>query len=127
MRVEASVPDFRGRQLAEVADQLGLSKSQLIDEALSVYLTALMEARRGLRMALIEPGTQKAVRELVTPALSQLEWAAHREAVLLSKDEFDRVVALLDNPPAAPDALKSLMTTSPREKLQALVATRQDR
>ena len=121
MRVEASVPESRGRQLAEVADELGLTKSQLIDEALSVYLTALMEARRGVRVALVDVVTQKAVRELVTPALSQLEWTSHREAVVLPRDEFERVVALLNDPREPPEALKSLMSSSPREALKALV------
>ena len=37
MRLEATVPDSRGSAVQELADQLGLSRSQIIDEALSLF------------------------------------------------------------------------------------------
>ena len=38
MRIEATVPNSRGIALQELAEQLGLSKSQVIDEALAQFL-----------------------------------------------------------------------------------------
>lgn len=124
MRVEATVSDVRGKQLADVAQELGISKSQLVDEAVTLYLVALTEARQGRRVAVVEPSTQKTIKELLTPSLSQLDWAAQREQVVLSKDEFDQVVQLIEQPRAKPAALKELMSVSPREKLAAVLAAR---
>ena len=84
MRVEATIPDARAKQLDDVARDLGLSRSDVIGEALAVYLTSLAECRRGLRLALVDAGEARIVREIVTPALSQLEWHAHRERVTVS-------------------------------------------
>ena len=124
MRVEATVSDARGRQLAEIAEELGISKSQLLDEALSLYLIAIAEARHGRRVAVVEPSTQKPVKELLTPALSQLDWAAQREQVVLSREEFDSILHLVEHPPAKPAKLKEMMATSAREKLAAALAAR---
>ena len=38
VRIEATVPDSRGTALAERASELGLTKSQIIDEALALFL-----------------------------------------------------------------------------------------
>ncbi len=122
MRVEATVSDVRGQQLADIAQELGISKSQLVDEAVTLYLVALSEARQGRRVAVVEPSTQKPIKELLTPSLSQLDWAAQREQVVLSKEEFDRVVQLIEKPPEKPAKLKKLMTATPREKLAAVLA-----
>lgn len=83
MRIEATLPDGRGQQLDAAARELGLSRSELISEAVSILLTALHECRRGFRLALVNAAERKVVRELVTPALAQVEWQAHRGKVTL--------------------------------------------
>ena len=47
MRLEATVPDIRGTALQELADELGMSRSQLTDEALALFLKAALENRPG--------------------------------------------------------------------------------
>ncbi|MBM3204224.1 hypothetical protein FJZ55_10025, partial [Candidatus Woesearchaeota archaeon] len=47
MRLEATVPDSRGATLLELASDLGLTKSQVIDEALALFLEVILDARNG--------------------------------------------------------------------------------
>ena len=55
MRLEATVPDSRGTAIVELAEELGLSRSQLIDEALALFLKAVVEVRRGNRLVTMDP------------------------------------------------------------------------
>jgi hypothetical protein len=41
--MEATIPDARGATAVELADELGLSRSQLIDEALALFTKAVIE------------------------------------------------------------------------------------
>ena len=123
-RVEATISEVLEKQVSELASELGVTKSQVVDEALGLYMIAALETKRGLRVALVEPDSQKPVREIVSPSLSQLEWAAHRERIVLTNAEFDAVAKLVTSPPAATKPLRRLMSGSPREKLAALLAAR---
>jgi len=123
-RVEATVPEIRQKQLAALARDLGLSKSQVIEEAVALYLMAAEEAKRGLHLAMCDAETGKAVRELVTPSLGQLEWASQRKRVVLTDEEFDRILDLVENPPRPRKRLSALMAGSPKQKLAALLAAR---
>jgi hypothetical protein len=106
MRVEATLPEARGHQLDEAARELGLSRSELISEALAIFLTSLHEYRRGLRLALVDTAGARIVREIVTPALAQLEWHAHREKITLR--DGDKLAAALASDPEPPPALRKL-------------------
>lgn len=108
-RVEATVPEARSRQLQALAEELGVSRSQVVEEALALYLTAAVEVRRGRRVALCDAVTGHAVRELLTPGLSQLEWSAEHEHLQLHDAAFDSVATALEKPRAPNDALKRLM------------------
>jgi len=55
MRLEATVPESRGSAVQELADELGLSRSQIIDEALSLFIKAVLEIRRGRRLVTLDP------------------------------------------------------------------------
>ena len=107
MRVEATVPDSRGNVLAELALELGASRSQIVDEALTLFFRAVMEVRRGRR--LVSMGGAEPACELVTPTLTQLEWTHQRQSLTLSSVEMERMADLLDSPLAPTDALKGIM------------------
>jgi hypothetical protein len=109
MRVEATLPDARGQQLDDVAEELGLTRSQLIDEAVSVFLASLLEARRGLRLAFVDTAAQRIVREIITPSLAQLDWTAHREQLTLSENEARALAKALDDDSEAPPGLRKLL------------------
>jgi hypothetical protein len=114
MRVEATIPDSRGEQLDEAAKQLGVSRSQLIDEALVILLTSFMEAgRQGLRLALID-SEHRVVRELLTPSLAQLEWHQHREKITLSARAGSSLLQSLDDDSEPKPALKKLFARRPK-------------
>ncbi len=106
MRIETTLPDPRAQQLAEMADELQMSKSAVIEEALALLFTSLAEARRGRRMAIIDAETQRVISQLSTPALSQMEWTASRERLTLGSREFSMAAEAVANPPKATAALR---------------------
>lgn len=107
MRVEATIPTIRGQQLDDAARELGMSRSDLIGEALAVFLTSLPECRRGLRLALVDASRDKIVREIVTPGLSQVEWHSHRERITLPDGKVLAKALAADGEPTP--ALRKLM------------------
>jgi hypothetical protein len=106
MRLEATIPDTRAAQLEEVIAELKTTNSQIVDEALALFLKAFMEAKRGRRVAIIEPESRQTVTEIVSPSLSQVEWVAHRERVVLSEKDMKRVGELVAHPRAPTDTLR---------------------
>jgi hypothetical protein len=94
MRLEATVPDARGNAVSRLADELGLSRSQIVDEALSLFLKAVLEIRRGKRLVTLDPRTQQPACELATPTLSALEWAMAPEALEMSPAAVAKVAEL---------------------------------
>jgi hypothetical protein len=83
MRVEATIPESRGSAVAELAEELGLSRSQIVDEALALFLKAVIEVRRGRRLLMVGPGPSAPSCEIATPTLSALEWAGEPRRVEL--------------------------------------------
>lgn len=100
MRLEATIPDNRANAAVQLAEELGLSRSQLIDEALALFLKAVVEVRRGRRLVTLDPTSSHPACELATPTLSALEWAVKPEKVELSAAAMAKVQALVDAPPA---------------------------
>jgi len=96
MRLEATVPDGRGEAAVKLADELGLSRSQLIDEALSLFLKAVVEVRRGRRLVTMDPNATSPVCELATPPLSALEWAAQPRELRVTSAELDAIRTKID-------------------------------
>ncbi len=107
MRLEATVPDSRGSAVQALADQLGLSRSQIIDEALSLFLKAVLEIRQGRRLVTHDPSGSQPLCELTTPTLTTLEWA-------LSSEKLELPAAALTKMQALADA-----STKPSERLRA--------
>ena len=98
MRLEATVPDSRGAAVQELADELGLSRSQIIDEALSLFIKAVLEIRRGRRLVTVDPHNDQLVCELMTPTLAVLEWALRPEEIQLSEAGVAKMQELTDAP-----------------------------
>lgn len=98
MRVEATLPDSRGRALDELADELGLSRSQVVDEAVGLFLKAVLEARRGHRLVTLSG--DKPACELSTPTLAAMEWTARSQPLVLADSAVEKIADLLDSPPA---------------------------
>ncbi len=99
MRLEATVPDNRGAAVLELAEELGLSRSQLIDEALALFMKALMEVRRGRRLVTLDPHSSQPACELATPTLSALEWTMRPEKIDLPAKALARMQELVKAPP----------------------------
>ena len=110
MRVEATVPDARGEALVELAQQLGLTRSQVIDEALALFLKAVVEVRRGRRIVTIEHEGSAPACEISTPTLAMLEWQGQRPTVDVTPEALQKVVELVEMPPAPTPALRRAMS-----------------
>jgi hypothetical protein len=109
MRIEATIADPRAEQLSQLADQLHVSKSQLIEEALAVFLKAVLEAKLGRRLAFIDPTSRQAVCEVASPSLTQLEWTAHQASIQVTSEAMEQVARLVTKPPAPTAKLKRAM------------------
>jgi hypothetical protein len=107
MRLEATVPDSRGSAVQELADQLGLSRSQIIDEALSLFLKAVLEIRQGRRLITQDPRGLQPLCELTTPTLTTLEWALSAEKLELPEAALARMQALVDAQAKPSDLLRA--------------------
>jgi DNA-binding FadR family transcriptional regulator len=96
VRFEATIPDNRATAVLELAEELGLSRSQLMDEALALFLKAVVEVRRGRRLVTLDPSSSHPACELATPTLSALEWAQKPEKLEVSAAAFAKVKALAE-------------------------------
>ena len=109
MRIEATVPDSRGAALKELADELGLSKSQIIDEALSLFLKVVLEARKGRQVVSVGSADDLPC-EIATPSLTQVEWMYARQALTVPRAAVERMADLIESPPAPNAALRAALT-----------------
>lgn len=107
MRLEATVPKSRGEAAVQLAEELGLSKSQLIDEALGLYIKAVLEVRRGRRLVTLDPNSSQPACELVTPTLSALEWALKPQRLELPAAALEKMQTLMDASPEPGPRLKA--------------------
>ena len=98
MRLEATVPDSHGTAAIELADELGLSRSQLIDEALTLFVKAVLEVRRGRRLVTVAPGSDEPACDMATPTLAALEWARKPEKLLLPEKSIALMRKLAEAP-----------------------------
>ena len=106
MRFEATIPDSRGSAVLELADELGLSRSQLIDEALMLFLKVVIEVRRGRRLVTLDPSSAQPACEIATPTLSALEWAQRSETLQMPPEALEKMAALAEAAPAPGQRLR---------------------
>ena len=101
MRLEATVPDSRAQAIERLADELGLSKSQVVDEAVAMFIQAVSAVRGGRRLVAVASDERSGPDCLITtPTLASLEWASRPEPLQVSREAIERVRALLADPPA---------------------------
>jgi hypothetical protein len=107
MRVEATIPDSRGSAMEELAEELGLSRSQIIDEALSLFVKAVLEVRRGRRLLTVDPQSVHAACELVTPTLAALEWSLKPAKLELSEAALAKIQEVIKAPARPSERLRA--------------------
>ena len=73
MRVDATIPDTDGKQLVKLSKELGLSRSELVSEAVSYFIRLSMEVRAGRLLLLHDPQGGSPPRELISRHLGA--WA----------------------------------------------------
>ena len=106
-RIEATIPEPRLQQVKDLEEQLGLTKSQIVEEAIGLFFKAVLEVSQGNRVGFLANDKKSLAVEFTSPALSQVEWATHRETVRLSDRGFARMRQLIDKPPVPAAALKA--------------------
>ena len=110
MGLEATIPENREQAVLELAEELGLTRSQLIDEALGLFLKAVREVQRGRRVVTVsasQPSANEPLCDLATPTLEALEWVSNPERINLSAAEFTKLQDLVSSPPAATAHLRA--------------------
>lgn len=107
MRLEATVPDNRGSAIVQLAEELGLSRSQIIDEALALFLKAVIEVRRGRRLVTLDPRSSQPACEIATPTLAALEWAQTPDKLELPPAALAKIKGLIEAPPAPSSRLRA--------------------
>jgi hypothetical protein len=108
MRLEATLSETRREQLRTLQAELKLTKSQVIDEALSIFLKAYMETKRGNRLAIIDADGRQTV-EVASPSLSQVEWASFSKRLKLSTPAVNKIKRMIKHPAAPTAALRKAM------------------
>jgi hypothetical protein len=109
-RLQASLPLFSMKELTRLSEEFGIDKSTVIQEALSLFFKATLEAKQGSRIAFLPASASGVVREFSTPLLTHMEQYARAgpEEITLPDRDFDRVVESLDEPAAPTSALREL-------------------
>lgn len=107
MRLEATIPDARAEAVLALAEQLGLSRSQLIDEALALFIKAVLEVRRGRRLVTQDIHNEQMRCELTTPTLTTLEWALALQHIALPDEALDKIQQLIDAQPTPSATLRA--------------------
>ena len=97
MRLETTLPEIRREQLRMLQAELKLTKSQVIDEALSIFIQAHMETKRGNRLAIIDADGRQ-TGEVASLALSQIEWAAFSKRLNLSTTAVRKIRRMTKHP-----------------------------
>ncbi len=107
MRLDATLSDIQGEQLEDLASELSMPKSQVVGEAIALLKTAVMEIKRGRKVAIIDSASDHPVTTLTSPAFSQLEWA--RERLQVSAAEMKHMAELNERAPAPSASLRRAM------------------
>lgn len=105
-RIEATLPDSRAEAADQLAEQLGLSRSQVIDEAIALFVKVVLEARKGRRVVSMELGSDRPACELSTPSVTMLEWQTTPPVVDLTEAEVEKMAALSREPGQPTDTLR---------------------
>jgi len=95
------------RGIVELVDKLGLSRSQLVDEALALFLKAVVEVRRGRRLVTLDPQSSQPACEIATPTLAALEWAMKPDHLELAPAALSRMHELVEAPPEPSPRLRA--------------------
>jgi hypothetical protein len=77
--------DVKASAVAQLATELQVSHEEVVDEAIALFLRAVLEIRRGRRLVTLDPADPKSTCEVVTPIMTALEWARHEGAKTRSK------------------------------------------
>ncbi len=105
-RLQATLPAPCEAQLQQLREVLHLDTSDIVEEALSFFAKAVLEARRGLRVAFIDD-QQRVVTGYSSPSLTRLEWA-HEPPIVLPAEDFERLAKDLEKPAKDSPALRAL-------------------
>lgn len=128
MRIEATLPDSRGNAALKLAEELGLTRSQLVDEAIALFMKVVLEVKKGRRLVTIDPSHNHPACELATPTLTTLEWAtASGPSIKLTADEFEKFVEVTERPPEPSEYLKQAGPEHERRLARQVDPTRRPR
>lgn len=114
MRIRVTIPDDRATTLDELTQALGLTRSQLIDEALMFFARMVGEVQRGRVVCSFSDGSSQPVTELLSPSLLALgrQGAAWGQEPL-SPAQQEALGRILGEPTVVMPALAQALLTLP--------------
>jgi hypothetical protein len=120
MRLESTLTDSRAQAVDKLADELALSHSQVVDEAVAMFTQAVTAARSGRRLVAMSSDAAAVPDCLITtPTLAALEWTSGAVELTVSPEALQRIRALIAEPPTPSTrvraALARFKTATPGE------------
>jgi hypothetical protein len=94
------------RRVPRAEARTSSTRSIGIDEALTLFLKAILEVKRGRRLVTLDPRRSQPACELATPTLSALEWALQPEALMLPAEALGKMRELTEAAPKASPRLR---------------------
>lgn len=116
-RIEATVADTRIEILTQLAEELGANRSQIVDEAIGLFIKSVLEIKKGNVIAIFDRDRKNMICELSTPTITALEWRNAQK--ITQKDMLEHT----DTTIADPALIHAETVVSPEslEKIEALV------
>lgn len=112
IRFETQLAPQRAEPYKAMAQELGLTSSQLVQKALHAYFEIYLQAKKGHALV-YQKANGDVAGELRTPEIAFLEWFRHKsQRITLADSAFKKAVDVLTDETEPTQALKDLMKES---------------
>ena len=99
MHLDAAVSDSHRAAFFDLADELGLSREQLVDHAMAFFVKAVSWARQGRPPEPLDLSTLVPADDIPDETQGIPDWARNPQRLVLSPQEFEKMCELIESPP----------------------------
>lgn len=110
-RLTATITDQQNAAVEEMASEYGLSSSEVVKEAISMFMQVVVEAKRGRRLMMVDESHKRPAVAITTQMLTSMDWTQHKHQIDLSPKDFEAVQKMIDSPAEPTDALREAMAS----------------
>jgi hypothetical protein len=105
-RLDTTVSDQQNEAVTQMAEEFGLSKSEVLSEAVSVLMQVVVEAKRGRRLMMVDEFRQQPPVMITTRVLTSVDWMRQTQRVEVSSEALEAVQGIIDSPSEPTAALR---------------------